>query len=223
MRSRVLGQSLEGTGTRTRATKARSEKNLRASEARFRRLFEAARDGILILDAATHRILEANAKVAEMLGASRRELIGKQLSQIGILADEQACQQAFQKLQRSGFVRFEHYLAARSEAGQAQELEFVCNIYDENGTLLIQCNIRDIGERKEWEQRLREALEQVAGAKEELETRVQERTADLRQRNSELEAFSYSLSHDLRAPIRAIVSFTEIALGEFGTQLGPSG
>src|SRR5262249_5937487 len=85
---------------------------------------------------------------------------------------------------------------------------------------LIQCNIRDIAERRGGERKLRDALHQLALAKEELEKRVLERTADLQQRNAELEAFSYSLSHDLRAPIRAIVSFIQLAV-EDNKRIGP--
>lgn len=189
---------------------------------RFRRLFETARDGILILDAGTHRILEANPCIAELLGKSREELVGKQLTEIGVLKSKQTCEQILHDLHSAGCVRFEHSLP-NSKSSQATDLEFVCNLYEENSRSLIQCNIRDIAGRKEGERRLQEALDQLASAKEELENRVQERTADLQQRNAELEAFSYSLSHDLRAPIRAIVSFTQIALDEFGGQLGEAG
>ena len=223
MKSRVSGQSLEGAPTgRKTAAKARSPKDLRASEVRFRRLFETAQDGVLILDATTHRILEANPFIAELLGVSRSELIGKRLAEIGILTSKRACEVALAELKEHGLVRFEHSIPD-SKPGQARDLEFVCNVYRENGKQLIQCNIRDIVQRKEGERRLREALSELAAAKQELENRVQERTADLQQRNAELEAFSYSLSHDLRAPIRAIVSFTQIALDEFGQKLGDPG
>lgn len=72
----------------------------------------------------------------------------------------------------------------------------------------------------ESKRQLREALQELATAKQELELRVHERTADLEKRNAELEAFSYSLSHDLRAPIRSIVSFTQMAMEEYGEKVG---
>jgi PAS domain S-box-containing protein len=65
------------------------------------------------------------------------------------------------------------------------------------------------------------ARETLARNRQELERLVLERTATLRQTIAELEAFSYSLSHDMRAPIRAIQSFTQIALDEFGQKTGP--
>jgi PAS domain S-box-containing protein len=190
------------------------------SELRFKRLFETAQDGILLLDGTTHEILEANPFMAELLGCSRVQLFGKSLSETGILPHQHSGRQALKGLQKSGTVRFEHSLVHLA-TGKLRELEFVCNRYSENGRPVVQCNIRDIGQRNEGERKLREALRQLAVAKQELEARVAERTADLQQRNGELEAFSYSLSHDLRSPIRAIVSFTQIALDEYGKKVGP--
>src|SRR5581483_3586891 len=150
---------------------------------------------------------------------NRRLVKGKDLASLGILVNKDEKGKIFEKLERERTVQFEHTVPA-SGTGAPQVLEFVCNSYPENGRTLIQCNIRDIGQRKESERQLREALQELALAKEELEARVRERTADLQQRNAELEAFSYSLSHDLRAPIRAIVSFTQLALEEYGAKVG---
>jgi len=217
MKSRTSGRALNGV--RSRVVTNDTWKSLRASERRFRRLFETAQDGVLILDAKSHKILEANPFILEILGRPKTEIIGKEVFELGISMDKEETGKTFEQLDKVGCVRFER--SWPSVPGRVRELEFVCNVYDENGKTLIQCNIRDIAGRKERERRLREALQQLAAAKEELETRVQERTVDLQQRNDELEAFSYSLSHDLRAPIRAIVSFTQIALDEYGSKVGP--
>jgi PAS domain S-box-containing protein len=175
----------------------------------------------LVLDGTTHEILEANPCTLELLGHSKADLLGNRLSDIGILSSESDYQKLFGRLTAEASVRFEHS-RRNPETGQATELEFVCNCYDEDGRPIIQCNIRDIAERREAERKLRDALGQLRTAKHALETRVLERTADLQERNAELEAFSYSLSHDLRAPIRAIVSFTQLALEECGARVGPS-
>ena len=216
MKSRISGKALEGAQAhRTRRKKATPRGG--KSEFRFRRLFDTARDGILILDGRTGKILEANPYVTELLGHSRKEIIGKDLSDLGLLNNEE---KLFSTLSEGATVRFEH--SWKPPQGRApRELEFVCNRYDEESRSVVQCNIRDIAERKENERKLREALRQLAVAKQELESRVRERTADLQQRNAELESFSYSLSHDLRAPIRAIVSFSQMALEDFGERVGP--
>src|SRR5215469_10487901 len=218
MKSRVSGNALEGPQTRNGMRKKKGA-GTPAFEIRFRRLFETAQDGILILDAATHKILEVNPYFVELLGRTREEIQGKKVSDIGIPPDAATTRQLFRKIKNNATVRFEHEVPGEP----SRMLEFVCNHYEEGGRPLIQCNIRDIAQRKESERGLREALEQLAMAKQELEARVLERTADLQQRNAELEAFSYSLSHDLRAPIRAIVSFTQLALEEFGQKVGPQG
>jgi PAS domain S-box-containing protein len=205
---------------RTVSKRRKTRKAKSAREMRFQKLFETAKDGILILDAESHEILEANPSIVELFHCRKGHLVGKKLSELGVLSGEMGCQKVFSQLDHGTPVRFEHTVR-NPHAAQMTQLEFVCNSYEESGRKLIQCNIRDIGERRDRERQLREALQQSAEVKQELEARVQERTADLQQRNGELEAFSYSLSHDLRAPIRAIVSFTQLALDEYGKRVGP--
>ena len=210
----MKSRSSERRISNVRARPAQRAKAPLRSELSFRRLFETARDGIIILDAETERILEANPFIAELLHKSRDELVGKTLSEAGLSHGQPREPRSF-----GGCVRFEHL--GSTESGARIQLEFVCNAYEDAGRKLIQCNIRDLAQRNEAENQLREALRELALAKQELETRVAERTVDLQQRNAELEAFSYSLSHDLRAPIRAIVSFTQLALEDYGKKVGP--
>jgi signal transduction histidine kinase len=153
------------------------------------------------------------------VGSKREEIQSKDLADIGIFPAKEILNPVLEKLDKEGLVRFEHLLPSNGQR-RARVLEFLCNKYQDNGQPVIQCNVRDISERREYERHLREALQDLAAAKQQLETRVLERTADLQQRNAELEAFSYSLSHDLRAPIRSIVSFTQLALEEFGLKVG---
>jgi PAS domain S-box-containing protein len=312
---------------------------MRASEIRYRRLFEAARDGILILDPETRKITDANPFMTELLGYPHEELLGKELWQIGVLGDEKASQAAFRELREKRFIRYED-LPLRSKTGQHHEVEFVSNLYDENGKYVIQCNIRDITERKTVEQSLaekarlldltndaiivrdlddrislwnkgaeklygwtceeaigkhlhsllrtefpqpmeaivaqlygegqfsgevvqiardgrrvpslcrwvldmstqsiltsytdisehtkmasalREAHGQLADRAVHLEKAVAERTSQLRETIGELEAFSYSVSHDMRAPLRAMQSFASYLAEEYGGKLDEQG
>jgi PAS domain S-box-containing protein len=128
----------------------RDDDSLQISELRYRRLFEAARDGILILDIDFGRITDANPFMSELLGYSYEELIGKELWEIGLLQDKKAAKQAFRQLMRDGYIRYED-LPLENRNGQRWDVEFVCNLYRENGHMVIQCNIRDITERKRAE------------------------------------------------------------------------
>jgi PAS domain S-box-containing protein len=325
-----------------------SQVRLLASEIRYRRLFEAARDGILILDPETRTITDANPFMTELLGYPRAELLNKELWEIGLLKDEKASQAAFRELRTKGFIRYED-LPLQNKKGQRREVEFVSNLYDEDGRKVIQCNIRDITqrkhageelrksearfyaifsqatagiaqtdangrftlvnksycdiagrsekdllrlrmqdlfppddfaaisaqlkklkkeggefviekrgvrpngegywvrssvscvnhtaandqyflavtlditERKQTERALLEAKDEIGRHALQLEQIVADRTSELRKTIGELEAFSYSVSHDMRAPLRAMQSFAQFLVDEYGAKLDEQG
>ena len=126
---------------------------LKISELRYRRLFEAARDGILLLDSDRGRITDANPFMTELLGYSRDELVGKEIWEIGLLQDKAASQEAFRQLRQEDYIRYED-LPLRTQSGERREVEFVSNRYRENGHTVIQCNIRDITDRRRVEAEL---------------------------------------------------------------------
>lgn len=105
---------------------------MRTSELRYRRLFETARDGILILDSQYGKIIDANPFMTELLGYSHDELLGKELWEIGLLRDKDASKEAFRKLERDGYIRYKD-LPLENLRGQRRDVEFVSNQYRENG------------------------------------------------------------------------------------------
>jgi PAS domain S-box-containing protein len=125
----------------------RARESLRSSETRYRRLFEAARDGILIVDTGSRKITDANPYMSDLLGYPPAELLGKELWEIGLLEDAEDSRAAFRELEQKGYIRYEH-LPLQSQDGKRREVEFVSNIYAVDGHQVIQCNIRDITERK---------------------------------------------------------------------------
>ena len=126
------------------------ENSLADSELRYRRLFEAAKDGILILDAETGRITEANPFLQTMLGYAHGELLGKTLWEIGAFKDVVASRKAFRQLQANEYVRYED-LPLETKTHEQRHVEFVSNVYTVGDIKVIQCNIRDISERKSAE------------------------------------------------------------------------
>jgi two-component system cell cycle sensor histidine kinase/response regulator CckA len=131
---------------------------LKASEARYRRLFETAKDGILILDANTGKIFDSNLFIEDMLGYSHTELVGRTLWEIGPFRDIAASKTAFQELQSKEYIRYEN-LELQTKNGEHRYVEFVSNVYTVDDTKFIQCNIRDITERMQWGEKIREQAE----------------------------------------------------------------
>ena len=149
------------------------EEALKISETRYRRLFEAAQDGILILDAETGQIVDVNPFLLEMLGYSHEELLGKKLWEIGTFRDIEASKATSSELKSKGYVRY-HDLPLETKEGRSIAVEFVSNVYLVNHYKVIQCNIRDTTERKLVAEALKKSHNELERQSVELRTALSE-------------------------------------------------
>ena len=147
---------------------------LRTSEMRYRRLFEAAQDGILIIHAGTGQIDDVNPYLLRMLGYTHGEMLGKKLWEVGAFADVERCKAMFAELQAQGYVRYDD-LPLRTRDGSFISVEFVSNSYECDDVQVMQCNIRDIT-----------GLRRAEAA------------------NAAKSAFLANMSHEIRTPLGAI-------------------
>jgi PAS domain S-box-containing protein len=144
----------------------RAEQLLHASELRYRRVFEAAKDGIFILEADTAEIVDVNPFLCDLLSLSREEVLGRKLWEVGPFKDVVASKVNFRQLQLEEYIRYED-LPLKTAKGLKIAVEFVSNVYRVNGGKVIQCNVRDITERKQAAEThavLARAAEQAAEA-----------------------------------------------------------
>jgi PAS domain S-box-containing protein len=163
------------------------------SETRYRRLFETAKDGILILDTHTGRITDANPFMSELLGYSHDQFLNKELWEIGLFSDKSANEAAVRQLQQDGYIRYEH-LPLETSGRLRVEVEVVANAYQEGQNSVIQCNIRDITERSRLEKLLQEQAVTLV---------------DLDRRKDE---FLAMLGHELRNPLAPITNALQLLL-----------
>jgi len=138
-----------------------AEAALRDSESRYRRLFETAKDGILLLNAESGQIEDVNPFLIQLLGYSRVEFLGKLLWEIGLFQDVATNQAYFRELQDKKYIRYDE-LPLETKTGQLVEVEFVSNVYRVNGKKVIQCNIRDNTERVETRNKIRKVNEELS-------------------------------------------------------------
>lgn len=160
---------------------------LHHSELRYRRLFQSATDGLLILDAETGKILDANTVVAGLMGIDLDEMLGKELFQIGIYRDAEQNEQAFRQLREKRYLRHEN-LSMQNRRNEEIEIELTASVYDEGDRMVAQCRIRDVSERARLQNQIAKQAEALAGES---------------QRKDE---FLAMLSHELRNPLAPIRS-----------------
>ncbi len=172
---------------------------VQASEVRYRRLFETARDGVLILDANTGMIIDANPFMTNLLGYSHQEFLGKELWEIGVFSDKSANEAAFRTLQEHGYIRYDH-LPLASSRGKPTEVEFVSNVYYVDQRHVAQCNIRDISERSRLERQTKQQATELS---------------DLHRRKDE---FLAMLSHELRNPLAPMTNAVNLLRLQAGTE-----
>ncbi len=125
----------------------RTRKALDASELSYRRLFEAAKDGILILDFETGMVADVNPFLLTLLGSSREQLLGKAIWELGFFQDIVASKSNFAELREKEYIRYDN-LALATLAGQRIAVEFISNVYLVGDAKVIQCNIRDVTARQ---------------------------------------------------------------------------
>jgi len=186
----VGGKRLAVAIARDITERLRAEEALRDSEMRYRRLFEAAQDGILIVDAETGTIRDANPFIIDLLGFSHGQMVNKKLWEIGAFKDCFANWEKFKVLQDRGYIRYEGLPLVAAD-GRKLFVEFVSNAYTVNDCRVLQCNIRDNTEHRNAEL----AKEKLAGA--------------LAEKNREMEGFLYITTHDLRTPLVNIQGFSQ--------------
>ena len=141
------GTYIDDAHERINVAAMNNNEKIKTSELRYRRLFEAAQDGILILNAETGMIEDVNPYLVKMLGYSREEFVKKKLWEMGAFKDVEASKEAFEALQKNEYIRYED-LPLKAKDGRLVEVEFVSNVYLVDKEKVIQCNIRDITERK---------------------------------------------------------------------------
>jgi PAS domain S-box-containing protein len=185
------GITIFATVLRDVTERKKSESALVASEIRYRRLFESAKDGILILDAETGMIVDVNPFLIELLGYSKEQFIEKEIWEIGFFKDIISNKEKFIELQQKEYIRYED-LPLETEKGRKINVEFVSNVYLVNNQKVIQCNIRDITERKIIEKEL-------------IRAKVHAEESD-----NLKTAFLQNMSHEIRTPLNGIIGFSEL-------------
>jgi PAS domain S-box-containing protein len=192
-----------------------AKENINESEKKFKTIFNSARDGILLADIETKKFYLGNEAICQMLGYSLDEIKTLGVEEIHPEKDLPYVMEQFEKQRRKGiFIAKDIPLKKKDGSVIYVDINSVPIILGERTYMLGM--FRDITDR-------RMAEEEIRKLNEELEQKVIQRTAEFEAANRELEAFSYSVSHDLKAPLRAIAGFSSILIEDHYDELDDEG
>lgn len=202
----VAGAKLYTVILRDITPRKQMEDALQDSERRFRLLVEGVKEyAILMLDPGGH-VVSWNEGARRIKGYEAEDVLGKHIS-IFYTAEDKA-EELLHMAVKQGSIEDEGW-RVRQDGSKIWAYVSISALHDERGQLLGFAKItRDLTDRKEAETQIRRLNR-------ELESRVRERTLQLEVANKELEAFAYSVSHDLRAPLRALSGFSRILIQDY--------
>jgi len=193
----------------------RAEAALRESEQKFSVLFEEAAFAVSLSRLPDGVIVDVNEAFERTFGYTKQEVIGKTSLELGLNPDPEGRARVLAALKEQGAVH-NLELALHAKSGELHVHSVNVDLVDIGDQKYILNSTQDITERKRAEEEIRKLNA-------ELEQRVIERTAQLETANQELEAFSYSVSHDLRAPLRGIDGWSLALLEDYGDRLDQQG
>jgi PAS domain S-box-containing protein len=166
-----------------------------AAEIQYRRLFESAKDALLVLDSPSGIVLDVNPCFLELFRYPKAELLNRPFWEIPPFLDVEEMRRLLPETLENGIMRYDSVpLRARDQRETA--VEIVASGYQVKKQSLIQVNIRDVTEKRRSEE-------------------------DLRRSNLDLQQFAFAASHDLQEPLRTITSFLELFQRQNEGRLGP--
>ena len=167
---------------------------VRASELQHRRWFETAFDGILVADAKTREIYDVNQSLVNLLGYTRAEYRGRSLDEFGFLENEHGPEHQVRTMQETGDPFRSDDLVLHAKDGRTLVVEYAAVVFPIGEEMAVQVSLRDISERKRFEQVLRDKNQELETA------------------NLAKDRFLASMSHEIRTPLNGIIGYTSILL-----------